>query len=112
MPVLIDTSVWRGFFKGNSAFRALRDQLDEDGAVLMHPFVLGELVMGGLSQKEENLFAQLPVVALVPHDEVLGEQVLIALDQFRVRRVRAAINDHFVVRRVICSAVIAGLVLA
>ena len=51
--VLVDTSVWRRFFGGSPAAGALADLLDEDGAVLVHPFVLGELVLGGLSAREE-----------------------------------------------------------
>ena len=71
-PVLVDTSVWRRFFAGSAGFRALRELLDEDGAVLVHPFVMGELVMGGLSSREEELFLRLPALSEIPHEEVLG----------------------------------------
>lgn len=70
--MLVDTSVWRRFFQGQAAFRALTDLLEEEQAVLVHPFVLGELVMGGLSPKEEALFNQLPSLAPVPHHDVVG----------------------------------------
>ncbi|HKC25365.1 MAG TPA: PIN domain-containing protein [Thermoanaerobaculia bacterium] len=70
-PILVDTSVWRRYFRGTPSVRRLGDLLDEDGAVLAHPFVLGELVLGGLSTKEEELFQRLPSAGLVPHDEVL-----------------------------------------
>ena len=56
--VLVDTSVWRRYFSGSPGASALGDLLDED-AVLVHPFVLGELVLGGLSAREESLFARL-----------------------------------------------------
>jgi predicted nucleic acid-binding protein len=69
--VLVDTSVWRRFFGGSPAAGALAELLDEDGAVLVHPFVLGELVLGGLSAREESLFARLPRASVVPHEEVL-----------------------------------------
>jgi predicted nucleic acid-binding protein len=69
--VLVDTSVWRRFFSGSPAAGALADLLDEDGAVLVHPFVLGELVLGGLSAREEGLFARLPQASLIANEEVL-----------------------------------------
>jgi predicted nucleic acid-binding protein len=71
-PVLVDTSVWRQYFAGAIAVRALGGLLDEDGAVLVHPFVIGEMVLGGLSAREEGLFARLPGAMVVPHDEVLA----------------------------------------
>jgi predicted nucleic acid-binding protein len=71
-PVLVDTSVWRRYFSGHSAARRLGDLLDEDGGVLVHPFVLGELVLGGLSDQEQGLFDQLPGADVVPHEEVLA----------------------------------------
>ena len=70
-PVLVDTSVWRKFFRGTAAVQRLRDLLDEDGAVLIHPFVLGELVLGGISSAQEALFGRLPESRTVEHSEVL-----------------------------------------
>jgi hypothetical protein len=46
--------------------------LDEHGVVLLHPFVLGELVLGGLSSREQQLFERLPGIAMLPHAEVLA----------------------------------------
>jgi hypothetical protein len=69
--VLVDTSVWRKYFAGNARVRGLGELLDEDGAVILHPFVLGEMVLGGLSADEERLFSLLPPADLVPHEEVL-----------------------------------------
>ena len=71
-PVLVDTSVWRRYFSGQADARPLGDLLDEDGAVLVHPFVLGELVLGGLSDGEQGLFDQLLGADLVAHEEVLA----------------------------------------
>ena len=71
-PVLVDTSVWRRYFAGAAGVKALGGLLDEDGAVLVHPFVIGEMVLGGLSAREEELFARLPAALVVPHDEVLA----------------------------------------
>jgi predicted nucleic acid-binding protein len=71
-PVLIDTSVWRRFFAGRAAARPLATLLDEEGIVLLHPLVLGELVLGGLSSEQEHLLQRLPTVERVPYDEVLS----------------------------------------
>lgn len=70
-PVLVDTSVWRRYFAGAASVRGLGTLLDEDGLVLVHPFILGELVLGGLSSREEALFERLPEAKAVPHEEVL-----------------------------------------
>ena len=70
-PVLVDTSVWRRYFSGTSSVRRLGDLLDEDGVVLVHPFIVGEMVLGGLSAREEKLFGRLPSAGMVPHEEVL-----------------------------------------
>jgi predicted nucleic acid-binding protein len=70
-PVLVDTSVWRTYFAGASRVRRLGELLDEESAVLVHPFIVGELVLGGLSRRVHELFERLPSAALVPHDEVL-----------------------------------------
>ena len=71
-PVLVDTSVWRRYFAGAPVVKGLGDLLDEDGVVLVHPFVIGGLVLGGLSASEERLFARLPAAPILPHDEVLA----------------------------------------
>jgi predicted nucleic acid-binding protein len=74
MTVLVDTSVWRKYFSGRIAARdakALDALLDEDGAVLMHPAVLAELVLGGLSEREERLLTRLPGAPEVSSLELL-----------------------------------------
>ena len=53
-PVLVDTSVWRRYFAGAAGVKALGGLLDEDGAVLVHPFVIGEMVLGGLSARRRS----------------------------------------------------------
>jgi predicted nucleic acid-binding protein len=74
-PVLIDTSVWRRYFAGK-ATRQQAEQvgalLDEDGVVLVHAAVLGELVLGGLSVREERLFERLPAARELSNTEVLS----------------------------------------
>lgn len=71
MPsVIVDTSVWRKYLAGVASTRALGRLLDED-AVLLHPFVLGELTLGGLSDREASLFRRLPEVPVADHAEVI-----------------------------------------
>jgi predicted nucleic acid-binding protein len=69
--VIVDTSVWRQFFAGRAVARRLGALLEEDGLVLVHPLVIGELVLGGLSVREERLLTALPSSDRVPYDEVL-----------------------------------------
>jgi hypothetical protein len=70
-PVLVDTSVWRKYFAGTASVRRLGQLLDEDGVVLVHPFIVGEMVLGGLSTREEGLIVRLPKATTVRHEEVL-----------------------------------------
>jgi predicted nucleic acid-binding protein len=69
--VLVETSVWRRYFSGGAGVRQLGELLDEDGAVVIHPWVVGELVLGGLSKREELLMRRLPGAPLVTDAEVL-----------------------------------------
>ncbi len=71
-PVLIDTSVWRYFFAGRSSAHPLASLLEEDGVVLMHPLVVGELVLGGISGTQAELLMRLPAAERVRYDEVLS----------------------------------------
>lgn len=69
---LIDTSVWIEFFRGRpqTAFVA---GLLEDDRVLLHPWVHGELLLGGLGREGEEWlqdFPLLPAAPLVPDGEV------------------------------------------
>jgi predicted nucleic acid-binding protein len=70
-PVVVDTSVWRRYFSGASNAGRLGELLDEDATVLTHPWVIAELVLGGLSTREERLLERLPALGVVPHGEVL-----------------------------------------
>ena len=68
--VLVDTSVWIDFLrKGN----ALLDDLLQDGEVVTHPLIYGELSVGNLSKRKQflSLFSDLPGVPECSHEEVL-----------------------------------------
>lgn len=69
--ILADTSVWIDHFRMGNA--RLSDLLNE-GAVLCHPFVIGELACGNLRKRDEilSLLAALPEAPAALHGEVLG----------------------------------------
>lgn len=68
--VLVDTSVWIDHLtRGNSRLAQLLD----DGMVMCHPFVIGELACGRLRNRREvlGLLAALPQAPVADHEEVL-----------------------------------------
>jgi predicted nucleic acid-binding protein len=68
--LLVDTSVWIDHFRRPN--RDLEQRLDE-GRVVTHPFVIGELACGSLHRRSEvlRLLDALPAAPLAAHDEVL-----------------------------------------
>ncbi|MFP4383617.1 MAG: PIN domain-containing protein [Spirochaetia bacterium] len=56
--ILVDTGVWIRFFRGEDQARKVSDLVLEN-RVILHPYVRGELLLGGLSQKNENLLQAL-----------------------------------------------------
>ncbi len=68
--VLVDTSVWIDHLRRGSG--RLGDLLST-GEVTTHPFVIGELACGNLSNREEilMLLSSLPTVKIATHSEVL-----------------------------------------
>lgn len=59
LTVLIDTSVWLRFLRGEDAGLVARPWITS-GQALVHPFVVGELLLGGLSAENEALLRSLP----------------------------------------------------
>lgn len=69
--VLADTSVWVSHLRdGHEGLRALL----EEGVVLCHPFIIGELACGDLVNRTEiiSLLCALPQTSVAAHDEVLA----------------------------------------
>ncbi len=68
--MLVDTSVWIDHFREPNA--DLERLLDE-GRVVTHPFVVGELACGSLRRRSEvlRLIEALPVAPVAAHAEVL-----------------------------------------
>ncbi len=68
--MIVDTSVWVDHFRRGN--RRLADSLDQ-GTVLIHPFVIGELACGNLRNRDEVLvlLASLPEAVIARHEEAL-----------------------------------------
>jgi predicted nucleic acid-binding protein len=68
--ILVDTSIWIDHLRGGN--RRLRVLLDQ-GDVLCHPLVIGEVACGSLRHREEvlALLDQLPKPVVAEHAEVL-----------------------------------------
>lgn len=68
--MLVDTSVWIDHLRRGN--RSLAERL-ETAEVWCHPFVIGELACGDLSDRREvlSLLTALPQVAEADHEEVL-----------------------------------------
>ena len=86
--ILADTSVWIEHIRRGDPL--LTAALDAD-EVLTHPFVIGELAMGNLAQRDVMLaaLADLPLAVLAHHDEVLAFVAREALDGLGVGYVDA-----------------------
>jgi predicted nucleic acid-binding protein len=68
---LVDTSVWVDHFRRGDA--KLAELLDR-GAVVMHPFVVGEIACGSLTDRSSilELLQDLPTAVVAESEEVLG----------------------------------------
>jgi predicted nucleic acid-binding protein len=69
--ILVDTSVWVDHLRRHTArLAALLDQ----GQVVCHPFVLGELALGSLRNRPVllELLGELPVAPVVGHSEAMA----------------------------------------
>lgn len=69
--ILIDTSIWVYYFIGDDE---KLDELLNRESVLIHPFVVGEIAMGNLINRQKTLasFQDLPTAVLASNDEVLA----------------------------------------
>ena len=69
--ILVDTSVWVDHFRRGDAQLA---RLLEHNAVVMHPFVIGEIACGSLTDRRLilGLLHELPSAVVANFDEVLG----------------------------------------
>jgi predicted nucleic acid-binding protein len=68
--VLVDTSVWVDHLRSNNS--GLKNLLNK-GHVVCHPFIVGELACGNLSNRSEilSLLQALPLATHAEHEEVM-----------------------------------------
>lgn len=66
--ILADTSIWITFFQ--SAKPVYFTELLESGAVCMHPFVEGELILGGIPDRYHHLLGALTGLLVTEHELV------------------------------------------
>ena len=69
--VLVDTAIWVSHLKeGNADLKALL----EDGEVLCHPYIMGELACGNLKNRHKilSLLKALPQAKVAGHEEVMN----------------------------------------
>ena len=69
--ILVDTSVWVNHLRrGNARLAGML----EDGIVVSHPFVIGELACGTLRLRAAllSLLAELPVATIATHAEAMA----------------------------------------
>lgn len=69
--ILADTSIWIDHLRARNP---LMDQLVSDAGLFMHPFVLGELALGSLNQRQALLheWGKLPLLAVQRHNLVMA----------------------------------------
>jgi hypothetical protein len=77
--ILVDTSVWVDYFRGDGAVERLSVLLEE-GDVLMHPWVLGELALGHLGPRRDGVLADLDQLPSAPS---LSDQEMLELIKAR-----------------------------
>ena len=79
-PVLVDTSIWIEHLRDG---RNRLVELLEEGCVLIHPFVVGELACGNIRNRNEIL----ALLRSLPADAVADiEEVMVFIDTKRLMR--------------------------
>jgi predicted nucleic acid-binding protein len=68
--ILVDTSVWIDHFRRTLP---LLVRLLEDGEVVLHPFIVGEIALGHLRRRDETvaLLGELPALPAADHADAL-----------------------------------------
>lgn len=56
--IIADTNIWVSFFKGEKKAFLMKELITQDKIVL-HPYIIGELLLGGISEKAELLLSSL-----------------------------------------------------
>ena len=68
--ILADTSIWVEHLRKGTGPLA---KLLEESSVVIHPFIIGELACGSMTNRREilNLLAALPIVKIAQHAEAM-----------------------------------------
>lgn len=68
--ILADTSVWISHLRDGNA---TLEQLLNDGEIVCHPFIIGELACGNIKNRREifSLLSALPMIELMDDKEIL-----------------------------------------
>jgi predicted nucleic acid-binding protein len=98
---IVDTAVGIDFFRGRRAVAALRDLLRDD-EVQLHPWTLGELLLGALGRRRSRVAADL---TLLPRATVIGDDDLYG---FIAARRLAGKGIGWVDTQLLASAVASG----
>ncbi len=67
--LLVDTNVWIDFFKGKKECQKLA-QLLISNEILIHPFVISELVIGGLKKEIQLKMEKMKQVEVVSEEKI------------------------------------------
>jgi predicted nucleic acid-binding protein len=102
--ILVDTSVWIAFFQGEAGAASLGRSLEND-AVLGHPWVTGELMLGSLGRRRDEIIADLDRLPTAP---LLDDREIRALIDARKL---AGTGIGWVDAQLVGSALIAGALL-
>ncbi len=100
--ILVDTSIWIEFFRGSKTAARLPSLLADD-AVLLHPWVLGELAAGHLGRTRSIVLRDLHLLPVAP--VATDEQVLDLIDKRRLfGRGLSWVDAHLLAAAVSASA--------
>lgn len=69
--IIVDTNAWVSFFKGEKKARHIQDMIIED-RVAMHPYIYGELLLGGLAEKARSLLLAIEPVNVIHQEAVFS----------------------------------------
>jgi predicted nucleic acid-binding protein len=93
--ILADTSIWIDHFRSGN--RELR-QLLEQGQVVIHPFVIGELALGSLRHRAEAL----ALLDLLPHVQIAQiNEVRVTIQACRLYKLGIGLIDAHLIASVL-----------
>ncbi len=67
--ILVDTNVWIDFFKGKNDTKKLPELIEQD-QVFLHPYVLTELVIGGLKKEIQTKLEKIQTLEIISEDKM------------------------------------------